>query len=192
MDITNAIKAKSDQLNASDLIGGPITVQIEQVKRGNQDQPVVVHISGGHMPWKPSKTALRAMAHFLGTDTTTWVGRWVRLYRDPRTLWAGKPVGGVMVSGIDDIKPETLTLPYSRGKTQPHQVQRIEPQADGATTADLVGFLDDQGLTMDAVDAWCEGLGRQKASTMDAAGQAKVAAYLAAHPDVVDSLRGAS
>ena len=103
MDISDAIKAKSDQLNAADLMGGPVTVQIEATKRGNRDQPVIVHVTGGHMPWKPSKTALRALAHFWGTDTTKWEGRWVRLYRDPRTLWAGKPVGGIMVSGLSDF-----------------------------------------------------------------------------------------
>ena len=30
-DITATLQAKSDQLNASDLIGGPITVAIERV-----------------------------------------------------------------------------------------------------------------------------------------------------------------
>lgn len=155
MDISNAIKAKSDQLNAADLMGGPIVVRIEGARRGNQDQPVIVQISGGHMPWKPSKTALRALAHFLGTDTAAWEGRWVRLYRDPRTLWAGKPVGGVMISGIDSItKPETLTLAYSRGKTNTHRVEPIKGEESGTSTANLHAFLDEHNIPMSRLDAY--------------------------------------
>ena len=190
MDISNAIKAKSDQLNASDLMGGPIVVRIDGAKRGNQDQPVIVNISGGHMPWKPSKTALRTLAHFLGTDTTAWVGRWVRLYRDPRTLWAGKPVGGVMVSGIDSItKAETLTLAYSRGKTNTHRIEPIKGEESGKSTANLHAFLDDTGLTMGSVDAWCASKSKPPASEMDEAGQSSVASYLAKNPKVVDEIR---
>ena len=191
MDITSAIKAKSDQLNASDLIGGPVTARIEQVKRGNQDQPVIVHISGGHMPWKPSKTALRAMAHFLGTDTSAWVGRWVRLYRDPRTLWAGKPVGGVMVSGIDGIKSETLTLPYSRGKTQPHQVQRIEPKQEGKPTANLEAVLTDTNITVEQLDAWAAAKDKPPVSTLDDEARARLAQWLSGRSaDALDEIRG--
>ena len=190
MDISEAIKAKSDQLNASDLIGGSIVARIEAVKRGDADQPVVVQLAGGHMPWKPSKTALRAMAHFLGTATDAWIGRWVRLYRDPRTLWAGKPVGGVMVSGLDGIKGESLNLPYSRGKTHAHKIDRIDPGDSGAPTADLHAFLDEHGIKMAALDAWCESKGRPKASEMDAAGQSRVASYLAIAPDAVAVLVG--
>ena len=190
MDISNAIKAKSDQLNAADLMGGPIVVRIDGAKRGNQDQPVIVNISGGHMPWKPSKTALRALAYFLGTDTTAWVGRWIRLYRDARTLWAGKPVGGVMVSGIDGIsKAETLTLAYSRGKTNTHRIEPIKGEESGDATASLHDFLDQSGLTMGQLDAWCDSIGKPPASGMDKAGQSTVAVYLAKNPEVVAAVK---
>jgi hypothetical protein len=190
MDISNAIKAKSDQLNASDLMGGPIVVRIDGAKRGNQDQPVIVEISGGHMPWKPSKTALRALAYFLGTDTTAWSGRWIRLYRDARTLWAGKPVGGVMLSGIDSItKAETLTLAYSRGKTNTHRVEPIKGEESGDATASLHDFLDQSGISMGQLDTWCDSISKPPASGMDKAGQSTVAVYLAKNPDAVAAVK---
>lgn len=193
MDITEHVKAKSDQLNASDLIGGPITVQVQGVERGNRDQPVIVTLSNGHMPWKPSKTALRALSYFWGNDTKQWEGQWVQLYRDPRTLWAGKPVGGIMVQGLSNIKKsETLTLQYSRGKTNAHPVAKLNaPQQKdtGKPTANLFAFLDENGLTMAAVDAWCVTIDKPIASTMDEAGQAKVAAYLAGNQSAVDAVR---
>ena len=53
-DITPFIQAKSDQLNADDLIGGPITARITNVRvTGGDQQPVTVELDGGHKPWKP-------------------------------------------------------------------------------------------------------------------------------------------
>ena len=93
IDISDTIIAKSDQLNAEDLIGGPITVTITGVKRTSDEQPVSVEISGGHKPWKPCKSMRRLliMAWPDGAikeggetkyDPTCWVGRSVTLMRE--------------------------------------------------------------------------------------------------------------
>lgn len=185
MNIAEDIKAKSDQLNAADLMGGPIVVQIERVERGNREQPVVVHISGGHQPWKPSKTALRALAHFWGLQTEAWAGRWVRLYRDPRALWAGKPVGGIMPDAMSHIeRAETLTLPYARSKTNDHAVARLDPPQSAPPTLDAI--IDPAGITRAQVAAW---LASKNRPALTAETEAKLAGWLAADPSRLEQVR---
>ena len=44
-DITHTLEAKADQLNADDLIGGPITVQILDARLvSDPKQPVIIDI----------------------------------------------------------------------------------------------------------------------------------------------------
>jgi hypothetical protein len=125
-DFGETLVAKSDQLNADDLVGGPITVQITDAKRGDSpEQPLVLRLSGDHRPWKPCKTARRILAACVGsTNTGALIGRWVRLYRDPDVTWAGKAVGGIRVDGMSGIdRPVTIALALnkkSEGRT-PHR-----------------------------------------------------------------------
>ena len=56
LDFAESLSAKSDQLNADNLAGGPITVQITGARVArSEDQPLSLRLSGGHMPWKPCK-----------------------------------------------------------------------------------------------------------------------------------------
>ena len=115
-DISPFIIAKSDQLNADDLIAGPITVRITNVRvTGGDQQPVTVELDGGHKPWKPCKTTMRVLAALWGPRAGEWVGRMVRLYRDPAVKYGGVEVGGIRISGMSHIdKPKVLTLSSSK------------------------------------------------------------------------------
>lgn len=130
MDVTNAIQAKSDQLNAIDLAGGPVTVRIIEVKQGNADQPVniITDVFGPGRPFKPSKTVLRVLvAGWNTTDTTMWVGQSMTLYRDPAVKWAGEAIGGIRVSAMTGLtKPLVIALPTSKGKTAKSTVTPLE------------------------------------------------------------------
>lgn len=136
MDVTNAIQAKSDQLNAIDLAGGPVTVRIVDVKQGNADQPVniITDVFGPGRPFKPSKTVLRVLvAGWNTTDTTTWVGQSMTLYRDPSVRWAGEAIGGIRVSAMTGLsKPLVIALPTSKGKTAKSTVAPLEVAAQPA------------------------------------------------------------
>ena len=119
MDISNAIIAKSDQLNAVDLMSGPRVVTVVEVREGNAEQPVVVITKefGPARPFKPSKTVLRVLASAWGKDTTVWVGRQMELYRDPTVRWAGEEVGGIRIKALSHIdKAAVFNLPTSKGK----------------------------------------------------------------------------
>lgn len=62
MDISDTIIARSDQLNAADLIGGPVTVTITKVSKGDGEQPVSISYDGDKgKPFKPCKSVRRLL-----------------------------------------------------------------------------------------------------------------------------------
>lgn len=191
MDISPFIKAKSDQLNADDLLGGPITVQIERVTQGSRDQPVVIHISGGHMPWKPSKTALRVLAHAWGTKTGPWEGRWLTLYRDETVKWAGEEVGGIRIKAMSHITEDiSLSLTESKGKKKNQRVAVLKaPAQKGAPTADLGKLLTDADLTTADVDRWLAANGKPALAEGTDASRATLAGWLAGDPARLEAIR---
>lgn len=61
-ELLAAIAPKSDQLNADDLVAGPITVSILDVRKS--DATYQIDLEGyPRRPWKPCKTVLRTLAH---------------------------------------------------------------------------------------------------------------------------------
>lgn len=131
MDITKALVAKSDQLNA-DEIAAPVTVTIVDVRQGNAEQPVhiVTDVYGDRRPWKPAKTMLRLMASQWGVETTAWHGKRVTIYRDPSVTFGGDTVGGIRVSAMSGIKRDfTDTLTIGRGKRSKVTVEKLPDTA---------------------------------------------------------------
>jgi hypothetical protein len=190
-DFGETLTAKSDQLNADDLVGGPITVQITDAKRGDSpEQPLVLRLSGDHRPWKPCKTARRILAACVGsTNTGALIGRWVRLYRDPDVTWAGKAVGGIRVDGMSGMdKPITIALALNKKAKAEHRIVPIRPPADDKPAppadplADLAALLDSHGLTVADLDQQATDGGKPPPSTMDANGLARVVGYLRTEP----------
>lgn len=146
MDLSKAIEAKSDQLNAVD-IAVPEVVTITEVRPGDKDQPVwIVTAEHPGRPWKPSKTALRMLVKaWQTTDGTQYVGRRVELFNDPTVTWAGEAVGGIRVSAVSHIeKPVKLSLPVSRGKRKSYTINPLPDaptppqQSTGEIPADVV------------------------------------------------------
>lgn len=132
MDISDTLTAKSDQLNADDLVG-PITVKVLAVSKANTDQPITIKYEGDNgRPFKPCKTVRRILAKAWGRDASQWAGRLMTLYNDADVKWAGKPVGGIRVSHLSHIDGELeMNLSATRGAKQIH---RIKPLADTTQT----------------------------------------------------------
>lgn len=125
MNLSDAIQARSDQLNAIDLVGGPRTVTIVDVREGTEDRPVeiVTQEFGESRPFRPSKTVLRLLVAAWGEDTDPYIGRKMTLYRDPEVTWGGKSVGGVRVSHVSDIdKRVVVWMNARRGQQAPYAV----------------------------------------------------------------------
>ena len=127
-DVTPFLTAKSDQLNADDLVGGPITVRVVSARiTGGTEQPVTVEIDGGHRPWKPCKTTMRVLAALWGSAPSAWVGRMIRLYRDPTVKYGGVEVGGIRISGMSHIDgPKKITLAASKKSKVEHRIDVLK------------------------------------------------------------------
>lgn len=169
-DVSKFIEAKSDQLNAADLAGRSICVKITEVQiSGGREQPVTLHIGGGHKPWKPCKTTMRIMAGLWSADASKWVGKSVRLFCDPEVTWAGVKVGGIRISGMSDIpKPQMVGYRVSKKVVAEQRIDVLEPVNAGprpalmacvksfnATQLDLVEFMSEKtGSDPGPIDAW--------------------------------------
>lgn len=137
--MTESIAPKSDQLNAEDLLTGPRTFTIAEVKRGTAEQPIDVHlVEFPGRPFKPSKTVRRIMVGAWGPDASTYVGKRMTLYRDATVRFGGQDVGGIRVSHMSDLKkPLTIALTVTRGKRAPFVVQPLADIVMAASSAHL-------------------------------------------------------
>jgi hypothetical protein len=115
-DLSNTIKPKSDQLNADDLLTGPMTVTITDVTSGPVDQPVHIHIDG-QQPFKPCKTVRRILITAWGQNGRDWVGKSMTLYCDKSVKFGGVALGGIRVSHLSHINAVmNMMLTSTRGK----------------------------------------------------------------------------
>jgi len=128
MDLTDTIAPKSDQQNYEDYIAGPKTVTITEVRRGNAEQPVEIHLAEfPGRPYKPSKSMRRVLVAAWGKDSSVYTGRAMTLYGDPTVRFAGEQVGGIKISHLSHIdKPKKIALTVTRGKREPHTVKPLE------------------------------------------------------------------
>lgn len=131
-DVSFALEAKSDQLNAVDIMGTDLIIKIREVRVNQGDQPVSVFFEGDHnRPWKPSKGMLRILAGAWGRDSSAWVGKHAKLFFEPSVIYAGKPVGGVRIRSLSDIPANGLTfaLTINRQKREPYIVPLLKIEA---------------------------------------------------------------
>lgn len=138
--------AKSDQINAADLIGAPLVCQITDIQMtGSVDQPVSIYVDAHKQPWKPSKTSRRVLlACWPDTDPSEWVGRWIVLYNDESVLWAGKAEGGIRMSHASHIDRDvTVSVNATRGKKAPQTVKPYYPQEDQQAPQEPVYWPDE-------------------------------------------------
>lgn len=124
MDLTDTIAPRSDQMNAEDLLAGPRTFTVAEVRKGaSPDQPVDIVLAEFPRPFKPSKTVRRILVTAWGPEASEYVGRRLTLYRDPDVKFGGEQVGGIRISHLSHIaKPLTIALTVTRGKRAAHRI----------------------------------------------------------------------
>jgi hypothetical protein len=144
VDMSAFIAAKSDQLNADDLMDAPRTITITKVTAAPDaaEQPVSIHYEGGEgRPWKPCKTMRRILVGVWGKDASKYVGRSLTLYRDPTVAFGGLQVGGIRVSHMSDItEDKTVALLVTRGRKAPFKIKPLK-DAPRQQTSDFSGQL---------------------------------------------------
>jgi len=137
----DTIKPKSDQLNADDLLTGPITVRVVKVERGNAEQPVTIQIEG-RQPYKPCKSMRRVLVQAWSEFPDKWIGRTMTLYCDPSVMFGGVRVGGIRISHMSDIdRDREFSLTKTRGQKAIHRVQRIDQKPLGGVTQQQLDTL---------------------------------------------------
>ena len=125
-EVLQSIVAKSDQLNACDLVGGPITVTITAVSKGAADQPIAIGIGKDRQPYKPCKSMRRVLVACWGANPNAWLNRSMTLYADGSVKWAGEEVGGIRISHISHIEKEMkVLLNQTKGKKHAYLVQPL-------------------------------------------------------------------
>lgn len=154
--IRGSIEPKSDQLNADDLMAGPMTVVVRQVKQGpSKEQPVEI-VLDGHRPYRPCKSMRRVLVACWGDKGSEWIGRAMTLYNDPNVRFGGVAVGGVRISHLSNIDGEQkLMLTTTRSKRAPYIVLPL----DGMPAA----YPDDEFI--EHVGAWVKAIKEGKITT---------------------------
>lgn len=124
-DLRPTIVPKSDQLNSEQLLGGPITVRVTDVRIGSSDeQPISVHYEGENgRPFKPCKTMRKVLILGWGPDGRDWVGKSMTLYNDPQVKFGGAEVGGIRISHMSDLPSSIrVSLTATKGKKAIHEI----------------------------------------------------------------------
>lgn len=128
IDVSSTIQANSQQMNADDIIGKPITVKITKVSLLAGDQPISIHYEGDDgKPWKPCKSMRRVLVGVWGSDGNAYVGRSLTLYRDDTVTFGGQAVGGIRISHMSHIEQAiTMSLTATKKSKKPFTVKPLK------------------------------------------------------------------
>jgi len=162
-DFAAALAPKSDQINALDLIAGDMTITITGVRvTPGTEQPVSISIQGSQKVWRPCKTTGRILMEAWGADTSTYPGRSVQLYLDPKVKWGGLEVGGIRIRALSHIENDLrIITAESKQVRRPVTIKKLvvarPAPSPAAVAADT--FTQDEARTAarrgtDAFRAW--------------------------------------
>lgn len=176
-DVSETLEAKSNQLNAVDIMGVEpvITVREVSVSPGG-DQPISVYFNGdNNKPWKPSKGMRRILAAGWGRNSDDWIGRSVKIYFEESVTFGGKEVGGIRIRSMSDIPAAGINcaLTISRTKREAYHVpllvvsKAVYPDADFDKRFPAMQKKMESGdMTLTAVIAQCQKTGELTADQL--------------------------
>lgn len=145
--MTQSIAPRSDQINADDLVGGPMTVTIREVVKGKAEQPFDFLLAETERAYRPSLTMRRVIVNAWGPDTATYTGRRLTLYREPTIKFGNQQVGGIRISHLSDIDgKQDVMLQVTRGKRERFSVEPLPDAPAAPTEADVAASSDQTDL----------------------------------------------
>ena len=187
MDLSRTIVPKSDQVNADDLIAGPVTVTVHEVVAGSAEQPVDVRlVEYPGRAYRPSKSMRRVLVSAWGAEASAYAGRRLTLYRNPDITFGRDRVGGIEISHMSHLdKPLTVALTATRGKRKNFTVQ---PLPDAAPQRDWLAEVEIAGNDVGALRA-LHGAARAAGASDDVLGRIEAAGRAAQQggADAVDA-----
>lgn len=134
-NIAHTLVAKSDQLNAADLIGGEKLLKITSVDVKSASD-VWVHYEGENgRPWKTSLTARRILARLWTEESDNWVGHTVAVHCDPTVVYAGEEVGGIRPHAATGIDSERVIKLKERRGPKPKTFKIVPLRLDSSPQA---------------------------------------------------------
>jgi hypothetical protein len=141
LDMTASTEARSDQINAADLVSGPRTYTIEKVTKGTAGYPFDFHLveSPGKV-YRPNLGMRRVFVKAWGPKPATYHGRRVTLFNEPTVIYAGAEIGGIRISHLSHInKPLKTSLVISQKKKEPYTVDPLPntPAPDNTSRAQM-------------------------------------------------------
>ena len=143
MDLTESIAPRSDQVNADDLVGGPITYTIREVVQGKAEAPFDFLLVETNRAYRPSKTMRRVIVNAWGVEAANYAGRRLTLYREPTIKFGGAVVGGIRVSHMSNIDgAKEVMLQVTRGKREKFIVEPLPDAPAAPTEADVKASTD--------------------------------------------------
>lgn len=157
-DLSNTVAAKSNQLNADDLISGTKTIVITNVSAVAGEQPIAISYEGdGGKPFMPCKSMRRVLIQVWGADGKKYVGRSMTLYRDPSVKFGGIAVGGIRISHMSHItEKKSFPLTESRASRKLYTVLplKVEPpkHQEPASESEIIERIE-MAQTMEALQA---------------------------------------
>lgn len=126
MDMTASTEARSDQINAVDLVQ-PRTYTIEKVTPGKATHPFDFHLveSPGKV-FRPNLGMRRVIIAGWGPKTPNYHGRRFTLFNEPSVIYAGAEIGGIRISHMSHLaKPLKTSLAINQKKKVPYIVQPL-------------------------------------------------------------------
>lgn len=142
VSMASVIVPRSDQINADDLLAGPITITITRVTVAqDQEQPVSIYFEGSDKAYRPCKSMARVLVNAWGPNASKYHGRSLTLYCDPKVKWGGMEVGGIRISHMSHIDAAmTMALTVTRANKKPFTVKPLvvpeAPKDSGAAAGD--------------------------------------------------------
>lgn len=128
-DMLDTIKPKSTQLNYDDFIGREnmvikITKVIVDLKK---EQSTSIYFDGdNNMPYMPSKGMRRVIIECWGDKKENYIGRYLKLFGNPKVKWAGKEAGGIQIAELSNIESaKTIRLTVAKGKREDFSVKPL-------------------------------------------------------------------
>jgi hypothetical protein len=131
INLAPVIAPRSDQLNYDDLVAGPRTIRIRDVKVSEGEQPLSIFYDGDNgKPWKPCKSMARLLVFIWcekgNPDATVFIGKSLTLKGDPTVTFGRDAVGGIRVSNMSGItSPITVLLMSAKRRRQPYTVEPL-------------------------------------------------------------------
>lgn len=131
-NLKDTIVPNSKQLNAEQLISGPMTITVTGVSRASGDQPVAIGFKNDDgKPFMPCKTMRKVLIFAWGDDGREWIGKSMTLFCDPEVKFGGVKVGGIRISHLSHIDRDLgLSLNTTKGKKGEFVIRKLSIMRD--------------------------------------------------------------